>query len=63
MMNMRPIDKEAVYGYRLRNFFNGEVIAERKFETREEMEAGLAEDLAPEKILGSVFKSLEGAQD
>lgn len=54
-MIMRPGEKES-YGYRLRNYFNGEVLAERRFDTREEMETGLAEDLAPDKLIGSLFR-------
>ena len=62
MMHMRPGEKNEVYGYRLRNYFNGEILAERQFESREEMEAGLAEDLSPDKLLGAVFKSLDGVK-
>lgn len=64
MMRMRPGEKEQVYGYRLRNYFNGEILAERQFESREAMQTALAEDLSPDNLLGSVFKTLEaGKQD
>lgn len=58
-MIMRPGEREA-YGYRLRSYINGEVIADRRFQTREEMEAGLVEDLAPDKLIGSIFKDTVG---
>lgn len=58
-MYMRPGEKER-YGYKLRNYFTGEVLASRCFESREEMEAGLAEDLAPDKLIGAVFKEFSG---
>ena len=46
------------YGYRLRNAFSGDIICDRSFETREEMERGLAEDLASDVIVGNILDSL-----
>lgn len=57
MMSPQRTDME--YGYRLRNFFTGEVIADRRFETKAEMEEGLAKDLAPDQLFG---KLLDGMQ-
>lgn len=62
MMRMRPGEKDEVYGYRLRNYINGEILCERQFESREEMEAGIVEDLAPDKLLGSVFQAFDSAK-
>lgn len=57
-MVMRPDREKEMYGYRLKNYFTGEVVAERRFDTREAMEQGLAEDLAPANLLGNVFHGL-----
>ena len=58
MMYMRPGENEQ-YGYRLKNYFTGEVLAERRFKSRGEMEAGLAFDLAPDHLLGGIFRDLD----
>lgn len=54
----RPSEEGKEFGYRLRNYFTGEIVADRSFETRSEMEEALAEDLSPESLLGKVFGSL-----
>ena len=46
------------YGYRLRNCFSGDIICDREFETREEMEAALKEDMSADVIVGNVLESL-----
>jgi len=56
---MTPSRTEREYGYRLRNFFTGEVIADRKFETKAEMEEGLAKDLAPDQLFGKLLGDIQ----
>ena len=56
---MRPtrLPEGMHYGYTLRNFFTGDIICEREFETRDEMEQAMAEDLAPDALIGKVLGS------
>lgn len=43
------------YGYILRNCFTGEVLCEREFDSREEMEKMLTDDLARDAVIGRMI--------
>lgn len=55
---MTPSRTEMQYGYRLRNYFTGEIITDRKFETKEEMENELRKDLEPSEIFGKILRDM-----
>ena len=57
-MMMTPSRTDMNYGYRLRNFFTGEVICDRKFETKAEMEDSLKKDLDPAEIFGKLLRDI-----
>lgn len=57
MMSPQRTDME--YGYRLRNFFTGEVIADRKFATKSEMEEALQNDLSADQLFGKLLDDMQ----
>ena len=46
------------YGYRFRNALTGEIVVERVFDSREEMEKALTEDLSPNTALGASYDAM-----
>ncbi len=54
-MRYNRLEEGKEYGYILRNCFTGQIICERDFETREEMEKALTDDLARDAVIGKVL--------